>query len=180
MTIDSEALVIGSSRVPVCIVLWLLLLLSFAAGAQAQESAPIPPGQKAPLNGQYRPTPQLDPTRIVALVPMVDVPGIPNARAPLFLEERESPLKQASERTKTDLSKAQVPSGIVAFRAMVSDDGQWALIDLQARDAASLEHVRASQDLRVRIFSADALEAADAAKSMSLPRGLSLSEFLDQ
>ncbi|MDZ7637658.1 MAG: hypothetical protein U5J83_05325 [Bryobacterales bacterium] len=131
------------------------------------------------MAGEFRPSPQLDPTRIVALVPVVDVPGIKGAKAPLFLEDNQSPVKQAPERLKLDSSKAEVPAGIVRFRAMYSDDGEWALVDLQAREASALERVRDSLDVRVRIFSARELEDPKGWKSIAFPPGLSLAEFLE-
>ncbi|MDZ7636795.1 MAG: hypothetical protein U5J83_00840 [Bryobacterales bacterium] len=125
---------------------FVLFCLLAASVVTAQETASVPrpgsatpgvvTGQKVPLAGEFRPSPQLDPTRIVALVPVVDVPGIEGAKsAPLSLEDNQSPVKQAPERLKLDSSKAEVPSGIVSFRAMYSDDGEWALVDLEAREA---------------------------------------------
>lgn len=157
----------------------VLSFLLVAAVMSAQESAPNQPGQKSPLIGQYRPSPQADPTRIVALVPVVDVPGTTNARAPLFLEDRESPLSQAAERVKLDSSKAEVPAGIISFRAMYSDDGKWALVDVQARDALALEHIRTSLDTRVRIFTPDELAGKANAENIVLSPGLSLAQFIE-
>lgn len=122
-----------------CFVLSCLLMATVAmaqdsasnagsSGGEAQSSTTQPSsyshpsavitGQRAPVQGEFRPAPQADPTRIIALVPVVDVPGGNGAKAPMFLEDRESPAKPASERVKTDASKAEVPEGIVAFRAM--------------------------------------------------------------
>ncbi len=156
-------------------------VLLCAAAALAQERPPASLERRFPVDGQYKPSPQLDPTRIIALVPVVPVPGTANAKAPLFLEDRESPLKQPAERVKTDSSKAEVPAGIVSFRAMYSNDNAWALVDLQARDAASLEGVRAPLEVRVRFFTAEELlnpEAID--KAGTLPEGLSLAAFLNR
>ncbi|MDZ7637182.1 MAG: hypothetical protein U5J83_02860 [Bryobacterales bacterium] len=167
---------------------FVLVCLLAASVATAQEAASVPrpgsatpgvvTGQKAPLAGEFRPAPQPDPTRIIALVPVVDVPGIAGARAPLFLEDNQSPVKQAPERLKLDSSKAEVPSGIVAFRAVYSDDGEWALVDLEARDASALERVRQSKDARVRIFTASELESSESARAVAMPKGLSLSLLL--
>lgn len=180
---------------------WMLSFLLVASVVLAQESvgssgpagaeslsptspaSPVVTGQKAPVAGIFRPAAQADPTRIVALVPMVDVPGVTlegggHPKAALFLPDVPSPEKRASLRSKTDPSKAEVPSGIVAFRAMVSDDGQWALVDLQAREASALEPVRQSQDTRVRIFSASELASPSSARELSLPPGLNLAVFL--
>jgi hypothetical protein len=183
-----------------CILLSCLLVASVAmaqesAGSSGSASAeslsptspasPVVTGQKAPVPGTFRPAPQADPTRIVALVPMVDVPGVTlegggSPKAALFLHDLEGPGKSASARTKTDESKAEVPRGIVAFRAMYSDDGQWALVDLQAREASVLDPVRKSQDTRVRIFTATELASPSSAREIALPPKLNLAEFLDQ
>lgn len=159
-----------------------------ASVAMAQEAAPVSgpgaasavvTGQKAPVVGEFRPAPQPDPTRLVALVPVVDVPGRNGAKAPLFLEDREGSQSLSSGRLKTDASKAEVPAGIVAFRAMYSDDGQWALVDLQAREARALEPVRSSSDTRVRVFTPSELANAANAGRVALPEGLNLAKFLE-
>ncbi len=157
--------------------------------AMTQESAPVSgpsgassgvvTGQKAPVAGEFRPSPQPDPTRIVALVPVVDVPGRNGARAPLFLEARKSPEAASSGDLKTDTSKAEVPAGIVSFRAMYSTDGQWALVDLRAREAAALDAVRKTGDSRVRIFVPAELASAEKAGQVTLPGGLNLALFLE-
>lgn len=157
--------------------------------AMTQESAPAPgpggassgviTGQKAPVAGEFRPSPQPDPTRIIALVPVVEVPGTNGARAPLFLEDREHSGVAALGSLKTDASKAEVPAGIVSFRAMYSTDGQWALVDLRAREAAALNAVRKSGDSRVRIFAPAELASAEKAGQVTLPGGLNLALFLE-
>ncbi len=180
---------------------WMLSCLLVASVVMAQESVgssglagaeslspassapPVVTGQKAPVVGTFRPAPQADPTRIVALVPMVDVPGVTlegggSPKAALFLHDLEGPGQAASARPKTDESKAEVPRSIVAFRAMVSDDGHWALVDLQAREASALDAVRRSQDTRVRIFTAAELASPHTAREISLPPGLNLAVFL--
>jgi hypothetical protein len=166
----------------------MLACLLAASVATAQESAPVSgpggassgvTGQKAPLSGEFRPSPQLNPTRIVALVPVVDVPGTDHAKAPLFLEDRESPETLAPGRLKPDASKAEVPAGIVSFRAMYSTDGQWALVDLQAREAVALDRVRKSLDSRVRIFTPAELANFEQASRVTLPAGLDLAQFLE-
>lgn len=163
----------------------LFCILSMAV--IAQDATPPEAGEQAPVRGQFRPAPQVDPTRMVALVPVIEAHG---ARVPLFLEDFHAPASVAGPespdnpestgvgRTKLDSSKAQVPAGIIGFRVMYSDDNQWALVDLKAREAAALDHVRNSGDARVRIFTTDELSSAEQARQVSLPPGLSLAQFL--
>ncbi|MCC7340220.1 MAG: hypothetical protein IT170_03960 [Bryobacterales bacterium] len=157
-------------------------LIAFLAMAQAPGAGPGEPSatsQAAPVAGEFRPSPQPNPTRLIVLVPVVDVPGTNGAKAPLFLEDRESPQTLAGGRLKTDASKAEVPGGIVSFRAMYSTDGQWALVDLHAREASALEPVRASRDVRLRIFTPGELANPTAASRVQLPEGLNLAKFLE-
>lgn len=146
-----------------------------------QSGSPMSDSAKAQIAGEYLPAPQVDPTRVVALVPTSDVKGVPGARVPLFLE-RFQPGAASDEQdpdTKVDDSKAVVPSGIISFRVMMSEDRQWALVDLKARDAAGLAHVRQCEDSRVRIFTAEELSSPEQAMQVMLPQGLLLAPFLE-
>lgn len=160
----------------------LLCLISVLAIAQEAPSPSPPPAQgpAAPVRGQYRPAPQENPTRVVALVPVVGLAEAPGAKAPLFLEDFHRPESAGVMRTRIDSSKAEVPAGITSFRAMYSDDNQWALVDLKALNAAALEPVRKSGDTRVRIFTAEDLGNLSAIRGVSLPQGLSLQQFLEE
>lgn len=128
--------------------------------------------------GTFRPSPQPPSTRLVALVPVVPVEGMTDAVAPKFLEDEYRSAFHREVNTRSDSSKAVVPSGIVSYRVMLSTDSQWALIDVQSKDPIGLAAVRKSKDFGVRVFLPEELDDPMRRKAIVLPEGLSLEAFL--
>jgi hypothetical protein len=154
----------------------MLISLLPAVAQQAQQSDVE--GARSPVAGTYRPSPQPPATRLVALVPVLPVEGVPGAMAPKFLEDQYQSAVPRESKTRADSSKAEVPSGIVAYRVMMSKDNQWALIDIQSKDPIGLASARSSKEYGVRIFQPEELDDPMRRKSIVLPEGLSLEAFL--
>lgn len=98
--------------------------------------------------------------------------------APMFLEDEYRSASNREVRTRTDSSKAAVPSGIVSYRVMLSTDSKWALIDVESKDPIGLEPARRSTDFGARIFQPEELDDPMRRKAIVLPNGLSLEAFL--
>ncbi|MCW5966442.1 MAG: hypothetical protein KIT83_20565 [Bryobacterales bacterium] len=155
---------------------FLLVSLLPAVAQQAQQSGVA--GSRSPVAGTFRPSPQTPATRLVALVPVVPVPGVTDTVAPKFLEDEYRSASNREARTRTDSGKAVVPSGIVSYRVMMSADDKWALIDVQSKDPIGLATARTSKEFGVRIFQPEELDDPMRRKAIVLPEGLSLEAFL--
>lgn len=158
------------------------LLLLVVLPAVAQKGAQLDTaGQRSPVVGQFRPAPQPSPIRIVALVPVVDIPGSRGAKAPLFLESLHATGDQGPGPTmRQDSSKSWVKSGFTRFRIMYSSDFQWALIDVTAKNPEDLNSIKASSNPAVMVISTEDLTDLKRRSRLQLPDGLSLSEFMEQ
>lgn len=85
-------------------------------------------------------------TRVLCVVPMIGTGTIADPIRPMFVPAPPDPSKAP------DQAVATAPPGILAFQYQLSDDGNYALVELVGSDRNALAGVFNSTDARVKVF----------------------------
>jgi|SRR5579859_3898980 len=85
-------------------------------------------------------------TRVLCVVPMIGTGTAADPIRPMFVPAPPDPSKVPNAVV------ANTPPGILAFQYQLSDDGNYALVELVGADRKALAEVFNSTDARVKVF----------------------------
>lgn len=83
---------------------------------------------------------------------MIGTGTIDDPRRPMFVPKPPSLFKPPDTAKAAETGEPTPPSGILAFQYQLSDDGNYALLELVGSDRKALDEVFNSTDARVKVF----------------------------